>query len=231
MKERDEGVPRGPGGPPHLSDMGCYGRRNQQPTERFAHPISMGTMIGVRRYTGRPVWALVVTLAFGGLAVGAEQPQALNNFQQVSDSLCRGAQPSADGFRELARLGVHTVLDLRGAGGRSSNEARLVHSLGMEYVNIPLDGFKAPTADEVSKIFAVLNDQNAGKVFVHCRRGADRTGTVLALYRIQHDHWTNQQALLEAKTMKMAAAEWQMQKFVRDYKPVSASPASAPAVN
>jgi protein tyrosine phosphatase (PTP) superfamily phosphohydrolase (DUF442 family) len=191
----------------------------------------METMIDARGYTGRPVWALVVTLAFGGLAWGAEQPQDLNNFQQVSDSLCRGAQPSPDGFRELAKLGVHTVLDLRGAGGRSSTEAKLVHSLGMEYVNIPLDGFKAPTPEEVSKVFAVLNDQNAGKVFVHCRRGADRTGTIFALYRIQHDHWTNQQALSEAKTMKMAAAEWQMQKFVRDYKPVAAPAASTPAAN
>jgi protein tyrosine phosphatase (PTP) superfamily phosphohydrolase (DUF442 family) len=160
-----------------------------------------------------------------------EQPQNLSNFQAVSDSLCRGAQPSADGFRELAKSGVHTVLDLRGAGGRSSEEAKLVGNLGMQYVNIPLDGFKAPTVDEVSKIFSVLNDQSAGKIFVHCRRGADRTGTVLALYRIQHDHWTNQQALTEAKTMKMAAAERLMQKFVLNYHPAAASPAATPAAN
>jgi protein tyrosine/serine phosphatase len=168
----------------------------------------------------------------GSLTLGAaEQPQALNNFEAVSDSLCRGAQPSADGFRELAKLGVHTVLDLRAAGGRSSKEADLVRSLGMQYVNVPLDGFQAPTPDQVSKIFALLNDQSAGKVFVHCRRGADRTGTVLALYRIQHDHWTNQQALDEAKTMKMAGAERLMQKCVLDYKPAVAAIPAATAVN
>jgi len=171
-------------------------------------------------------------LTCGSFVLGAgEQPQALNNFQEVSASLCRGAQPSDEGFRELAKLGVLTVLDLRGSGGRSSREAAEVRSLGMNYVSIPLDGFLAPTPEQVSKLFAVLNDQSAGKIFVHCRRGADRTGTVLAMYRIEHDHWTNQKALDEAKTMKMAAAERLMQKFVLGFKPpATAQTASAAAV-
>ena len=166
-------------------------------------------------------------MTFGSFALVAdEQTQALSNFQQVNDSICRGAQPSNEGLRELAKLGVHTVLDLRGGEGRASKEAEVAHSLGMQYVNIPLDGFKAPTPDEVSRIFAILNDQSSGKVFVHCRRGADRTGTILALYRIQHDHWTNDKALSEAKSMKMAGAEVLMQRFVRDYKPAAAAAAT-----
>ena len=176
------------------------------------------------RYTA--IWVTAAALTCGSLVLGAaEEPQSLNNFQEVSDSLCRGAQPSDEGFRELAKLGVHTVLDLRGAGGRSSKEAQEVRALGMKYVNIPLDGFLAPTPEQVSKIFAVLNDQAAGKIFVHCRRGADRTGTVLAMYRIEHDHWTNRKALNEAKTMKMASAERAMQKFVLGFKAVPATAA------
>ena len=170
------------------------------------------------------VWATAVALTCGSFVLrAAEQPLPLNNFQEVSDSLCRGAQPSDGGFRELAKLGVHTVLDLRGSGGRSSKEAEEVRSLGMNYVNIPLAGFLAPTPEQVSKIFAVLNDQSAGKIFVHCRRGADRTGTVFAMYRIEHDHWTNQKALNEAKTMKMASVERAMQKFVLGFKAVPAT--------
>jgi protein tyrosine/serine phosphatase len=178
------------------------------------------------------IWATAAALTFGSLVLGAaEEAQPLHNFQQVSDSLCRGAQPSGEGFGELAKLGVHTVLDLRGAGGRSSKEAQEVRGLGMNYVNIPLDGFLAPTPEQVSKIFAVLNDQAAGKIFVHCRRGADRTGTVLAMYRIEHDHWTNQKALDEAKSMKMAAAERLMKRFVLGFKAVLAASATAtPAV-
>ena len=169
-------------------------------------------------------WAICAAVALGSFGLNAaDQPQALRNFQEVSDTLCRGAQPSTEGFRELAKLGVHTVVDLRGAGGRSSEEAQVVRGLGMEYVSIPLDGFQAPTPAEVSKVLTVLNTPAAGKVFVHCRRGADRTGTVLALYRIEHDHWSNQQALDEAKTMKMAISERLMQKFVMEYNPTVAA--------
>jgi tyrosine-protein phosphatase SIW14 len=168
----------------------------------------------------RPVWVTVMGLTVGlmGLSAG-EQPEALQNFQEVNASLCRGAQPSENGLRELAKLGVHTVVDLRRGAGRSSKEAEVVRSLGMTYVNIPLDGYQAPTSQELSKVMAVLNDPNAGKVFVHCRRGADRTGTILAVYRMEHDHWSNQQALDEAKSMKMASSERLMQKFVLDFTP------------
>ena len=165
---------------------------------------------------------LVATAAmFAPISGAAVLPPNLSNFQQVSDSLCRGAQPSDEGFRELAKAGVHTVVDLRGAGGRSSREAELVRSLGMQYINVPLSGYQAPTAVEVSKVMAVLNDPKAGEIFVHCRRGADRTGTILAMYRIEHDHWSNRQALDEAKTMKMASSERLMQKFVLGFTAAS----------
>ena len=164
------------------------------------------------------VTVIAITVGVGGLSAG-ERQEALENFQDVNASLCRGAQPSENGLRELAKLGVHTVVDLRGGAGRSSKEAELVRSLGMTYVNVPLDGYQAPSSLELSKVMAVLNDPNSGKVFVHCRRGADRTGTILAVYRMEHDHWSNHQALDEAKSMKMAASERLMQKFVLDFTP------------
>src|SRR5580658_6964913 len=87
------------------------------------------------------IWGLGL-VAFAVSAFGTEtQPAGLQNFEKVSDSLYRGAQPSDEGFRQLAKLGVRTVVDLRGAGGRSSREAAIVSGLGMKYVNIPLDGF------------------------------------------------------------------------------------------
>jgi protein tyrosine phosphatase (PTP) superfamily phosphohydrolase (DUF442 family) len=162
-------------------------------------------------------------VAFGFSAYGASgQPACVQNFEKVSDTLYRGAQPSEQGLRELAKMGINTVVDLRGEGGRATREAQLVSSLGMKYVNVPLDGFKAPTADQVAKVQAIFEDASAGKVFVHCRRGADRTGTMVAIYRMEHDHWKNQQALDEAKAMKMASAERLMRNFVMHYVPISA---------
>ena len=171
-------------------------------------------------------------LTFGISAYAASDPAScLQNFEKVSDSLYRGAQPSDAGLRELAKIGINMVVDLRGEGGRSTREAALAQSLGMKYVNIPLDGFKAPTADQVAKVQAIFEDASAGKVFVHCRRGADRTGTMVAIYRIEHDHWQNQQALNEAKTMKMAAAERLMQNYVMHYTATAVNATKAGAAN
>jgi protein tyrosine/serine phosphatase len=157
----------------------------------------------------------------GSGSAAITQPTTLKNFQEVEASLYRGAQPTEEGFRELAKLGVHTVVDLRGSGGRSSKEARIVGGLGMQYVNVPLDGFRAPTPEQVSKLLGILENQSDGPVFVHCRRGADRTGTILALYRIEHDHWGNEKALDEAKAMKMASSERLMRNLILDYKPIN----------
>jgi protein tyrosine/serine phosphatase len=75
----------------------------------------------------------------------------------------------------------------------------------------------APSDADVAKALAILNDPAAGPVFVHCRRGADRTGTILACYRISHDHWKNQSALKEARDLGMRFFEWAMQNYVIHY--------------
>jgi protein tyrosine/serine phosphatase len=68
-------------------------------------------------------------------------------------------------------------------------------------------------------------------VFVHCRRGVDRTGTIVACYRIAHDHWENRKALAEAEANGMSWTEIAMKYYVLGYKansePVSAPPGGA----
>ena len=119
--------------------------------------------------------------AFAGSAAG------IRNFDQVDTHVYRGGQPTADGFRYLAKIGVKTIIDLREPGSRSRAEERTVTSAGMTYVNVPMSGFSAPTGAEMTRILALLEAKDAGPVFVHCRRGADRTGAVIAAYHIDHD--------------------------------------------
>jgi len=153
------------------------------------------------------------------IAAYGQQPAGLQNFHKVNETLYRGAQPSEEGFTSLAKLGIRTVLDLREFDSRSGAEKRMVEAAGMRYVNIPMQGTNTPSPAVVAKALSVLNEKDAGPVFVHCRRGADRTGTIVACYRISHDGWQPAKALREAKGLGMAWYTSGMQHYISAYTP------------
>jgi protein tyrosine/serine phosphatase len=147
------------------------------------------------------------------------QTPGLRNFHQVNEHIYRGAQPAVWGYKTLKSLGVRTVIDLRGDGIAEELEKNLVKKNGMEFISIPLDGHKAPLEWQMDDILKLLEDQSKWPIYIHCRRGADRTGTVMACYRIAHDHWDNKRALDEAKTYDMDPGEKLMQAFILQFKP------------
>jgi tyrosine-protein phosphatase SIW14 len=173
---------------------------------------------------------LVIILALGAVALAAEVP-GVGNFHQINERLYRGAQPTSEGFQSLAKLGIKTVIDLRERDSRSDAEKLVVEKDGMRYVNIPFAGLSAPSDEQVAQVLSLFADPASGPVFIHCLRGADRTGTVVACYRVIHDHWKNQDALAEARSNGMSWLERGMQHYVLSYQaPVAASAiAAAPA--
>ena len=156
----------------------------------------------------------------------ASDMPGVGNFHKVNDSVYRGAQPTDEGFRNLAQLGVKTVIDLRGSEHSMADEQRAVEANGMRYVSIPMKGMHTPTAGEISAVLKVMNDPGSGPVFVHCKRGADRTGAVIACYRIGHDKWENGKALDEASSLGMSWYQLQIRSYVKGY---GAPSAPAPA--
>jgi tyrosine-protein phosphatase SIW14 len=196
-----------------------------------AHLLEQETMLNPAFRHALSARALVLAPVLLAVSAYAQQaPVGVGNFHMVNEHLCRGAQPTDEGFKNLAKMGVKTIVDLREADSRSLAEKKVVEAAGMKYVNIPLYGMQAPPAASVAKALAIFNDKQAGTVFVHCRRGADRTGTIVACYRVSHDGWDNTKALSEAKSFGMAWIERAMQHYVRDYRaPVQNASAADPA--
>jgi tyrosine-protein phosphatase SIW14 len=174
--------------------------------------------------------ALAPVVFLAASAYAQTQPNGVANFHVVNEHVYRGGQPSDLGFQELAKMGVTTILDLREPDSRSQAEKRTVEAAGMKYVNVPFYGISTPPPAQVANALSVLNNKDNGTVFVHCRRGSDRTGTVIAAYRVSHDGWQNAKALAEAKGYGMTFLAVGMHHFISDYRaPVQNADAADPA--
>ena len=137
------------------------------------------------------------------------------NFHQVNERIYRGAQPTGEGFLALARMGIKTIVDLRREPEQFQAEQRMVEALGMRFLSVPMT-LHAPTNQQISRVLEELNS-SAGPVFVHCQGGRDRTGTVIACYRMSHDGWDSKEALTEAKLDGMRR-DVGMRKYVRKFR-------------
>jgi protein-tyrosine phosphatase len=162
---------------------------------------------------------LPVVLLVSAVSVFAGSVPGIKNFDQVDAHVYRGAQPTGEGFHYLATLGVKTIIDLREADSGSRAEERQVTGAGMQYVNVPMSGLTPPTEAEITRILAMLEDSTTGPVFVHCRRGADRTGAVIAAYHIDHDKWDNGRALEDARAHSMSVFQFPRQNYIRNFRP------------
>jgi protein-tyrosine phosphatase len=126
------------------------------------------------------------------------------NAGRVSDSLYRGAQRRGQGYEELKRPGITIVVALRNSKpvARETSETReqmKVEATGTRYVEIPTSAFPGPTDFQVATFLHLLRGHPNDKIFVHCYFGDDRTGVMIATYRIADEHWTSDQAYNEMR--------------------------------
>jgi tyrosine-protein phosphatase SIW14 len=141
----------------------------------------------------------------------------LPNFHRVSDKLFRGAQPGNGGIKKLSALGIKTVVNLRGTDELTAAQQKEAEAGGLRYFNIPMAGLSAPSDDQVARVMAVIDNPDNQPVFIHCKRGSDRTGTIAAVYRISHEDWTSERAIAEARRYGMSWAEFGMRSYIENF--------------
>jgi tyrosine-protein phosphatase SIW14 len=161
--------------------------------------------------------AFSIALTLPSLFVVQDKESGLPNFSCVNDALYRGGQPTDDGFMRLAQLGIKTILDLRDDGERARSEEFKARAAGLYYFNLPMSEFSKPNDRRVAEALSIINSPDNHPVFVHCRRGSDRTGTIIAIYRIEYDGWTSDEAKDEAKRFGLGFWQIRMRDYIGDY--------------
>lgn len=113
------------------------------------------------------------------------------NLHRLNGHLYRSGQPTAIGLQNLERAGIRRVLNLR-QHHDDADEATGTH-LTLHQVRINTGEFGDREMQAALQIIA----QSSEPILVHCLHGADRTGTVIALYRMVCQGWSKQQAWAE----------------------------------
>jgi tyrosine-protein phosphatase SIW14 len=137
----------------------------------------------------------------------------LSNVGRVANGIFRGAQPEPEGYATLKAMGVRTVVNLRTRHG----ERKAVEAAGMRYVEIPMSFWRDVDPAVVRLVLTVMTDPASQPVFVHCSRGADRTGVVAAVYRMEVDGWSEAEAEAEMEAFGFHGIWSQLKEYVRRY--------------
>ena len=155
----------------------------------------------VRLLAGFVAFVVAGNVAILGASLWARKSRAesfavagVGNFQRLDDHVWRGKAPTAEGYRNLAALGVSTIVDLRAESDITDREA-LFDELRIEGIRMPIRDGQSPTQGQVQQFLQVTREAD-GVVFVHCGAGVGRTGVMSAAYLVasgQADGWSAMQ--------------------------------------
>lgn len=123
----------------------------------------------------------------------------IRNFGIVTPALFRGGQPTGADIANLAGCGVQTVVSLRWGNSTILAEQAAVERAGMQFISIPLNCWTLPDSAVLSRFFEIADNSANHPVFLHCLHGADRTGMLVAIYRMKKMGWSFKAAYKEMK--------------------------------
>jgi|SRR5215469_7946008 len=160
---------------------------------------------------------LAVAIAQG--ASGSGSSIQISNFGRVDERYYRGAQPSGRDYKDLASMGIKTVIDLQADG--EANEAGQVRNAGMKFYRIPMSDHSQPSDGAVRQFLQLVNDPANQPVFVHCHGGRHRTGAMTAVYRMTNYGWSANQAYSEMQRYDFnhGFGHGALKDFVYSYRP------------
>ncbi|WP_306352652.1 dual specificity protein phosphatase family protein [Flavobacterium sp. '19STA2R22 D10 B1'] len=156
--------------------------------------IKLFTLIGI---------SLIVLISVG---MYVYQMHFNHNFVEISkDKVYKSAVIPPDEIQDyVTKYKIKTIIDLRQPGtndtilnpeqiGDIQAEKNAVAKIeGLNYYNIPSE--QIPNQDNLNKFFKVLDDKTNYPVLIHCYHGTGRAPLYSALYRIEYENYTNDEA-------------------------------------
>ena len=109
-----------------------------------------------------------------------------NNYLKIDNTVSRSAQPKIEDFKWLKEEGVTDIVNFRTMfdPGLEFDEKKVVEEQGMKYHNIQ-SYTRYPKEENIGRFLDIVDKvkESGGKVHIHCKAGADRTGMYAWIYK------------------------------------------------
>ena len=161
-----------------------------------------------------------------GQQVVGELAEYFENFGMTSPGIYRSAAPDVNQLQRLKDAGFVSVIDFRTDPAEVAAEAEASEQAGLKHFNLPWRGQdKELPREHIASFFGILSNAENLPVLVHCKRGAERTGLMIALYRIEFDGWTPERAYREMNRYRFRSTWFgHLKRHVLDYEKGSIEP-------
>jgi uncharacterized protein (TIGR01244 family) len=169
---------------------------------------------------------LAAALAASPAPAAASAPATVDakdipNYHLVRPGLATAGQPSEEALGKLKALGFKTVVNLRTAGEQGvPAEGDAVAAQGLRYVSVPINVATFGAA-EIAAVRAVLDDESAGPVLLHCAT-ANRSAAVWGAIEVQRGRSVDE---VEAEAVKAGMTSGTV---VKAFRRVVAESAASP---
>ena len=136
------------------------------------------------------------------------------NFRSVTPNLYRSGLISKESIPYLKELGIKTVVTFDNRLERVEKEQKFLEEAGIKSISIPWSGWDRPNDETIQRIHNIMDAPEMQPVLVHCKHGQERTGVVIASWRISHQNWSFDQAYEE---MKVCGFRWFQYGHLKNY--------------
>jgi protein tyrosine/serine phosphatase len=120
------------------------------------------------------------------------QMRGAGNLYKVTDYLYRSEQPIEEGMRNLKKLGIKTIINLRAF----YSDADKIRETGLRVEELSVNVWHIEDVDVV-RVLRIIRKRENGPFLIHCSRGADRVGVMIAMFRVVEQGWTKEDAIQE----------------------------------
>ena len=166
--------------------------------------------------------ALTVMILMAGGAYYYFVQVALPNFHTTRKGvLYRSGQPRGLGLEFVRLYGIRTLINLRSPDSNGTPEEKaFAAKKGLNFHNFSIGASKAEIDKTVKRFLAIAADKSNWPILVHCSRGKERSGVMSAVYRIEHDHWSNADALEETYRLGLERGHMPIaENYIKNYRP------------